>query len=184
MPQYSTSVRNARQNAIESAVGVSAILRIRSGAPPANPAAADVGTVLATMNLPADWLTAAANGTVGKNGIWQDLSADASGLAQHYRIYDSAGTTCHLQGLVSQPYAALTAVVVGQQMHTAGNVYRCTTAGTTGAASPPTGTGVGIADATVVWAYVGKLELAADNTNIAITQQVTVSQFDLTEGNP
>lgn len=183
MPQYSTAVRNARQNAIESAVGVSAILRIRSGAPPANPGTADSGTVLATMNLPSDWLTAAASGTVGKNGTWQDASADASGLAQHYRIYDTAGTTCHLQGLVSQPHAVSTAVVLNQQMHNAGNVYRCTTAGTTGAASPPTGTGSGISDGSAVWNYVGRLDMAIDNSNIAITQQVTVNQYDLTEGN-
>jgi hypothetical protein len=183
MPQYDTAIRNARQNAIETTVGVSPILRLRTGAPPANPAAADTGTVLATLNLPSDWLTASASGVVSKNGTWQDASADASGMAQHYRIYDSGGSTCRLQGLISQPHAVSTAVVLNQQMHNAGNVYRCTTAGTTGAASPPTGTGTGIADGTVVWNYVGKLDMALDNTNIAVTQQVTVNQYDLTEGN-
>ena len=41
--QLSTAVRNARLDAIETAIGASAILRIRSGAVPANCAAADAG---------------------------------------------------------------------------------------------------------------------------------------------
>jgi hypothetical protein len=99
--QYSTAVRNARLDAIETAIGASAILRIRTGAAPANCAAADAGTVLATLALPADWMSAAASGAKDKLGTWQDLSADAAGTAAHYRIYDSAGTTCHIQGTVT-----------------------------------------------------------------------------------
>jgi hypothetical protein len=45
--QLSVAARNARLDAIETAVGVSAILEIRSGAQPANCAAADSGTLLA-----------------------------------------------------------------------------------------------------------------------------------------
>ena len=96
--QASVAVQNARLDAIETTVGVSAILRIRTGAAPANCAAADTGTVLATVNLPSDWMAAASSGTKAKSGTWQDASADASGTAAHFRIYDSAGTTCHLQG--------------------------------------------------------------------------------------
>ena len=98
--QLSTAVRNARLDAIETTVGVSAILRIRSGAAPANCAAADTGTVLATVNLPSAWMAAAASGSKALAGTWQDLSADATGTAAHFRIYDSAGTTCHIQGTV------------------------------------------------------------------------------------
>lgn len=57
--QLSTSVRNAMLDAIESTVGTAPILKIRSGAQPANCAAADSGTVGATMTLPSDWLAAA-----------------------------------------------------------------------------------------------------------------------------
>lgn len=96
--QYSTTVRNAKLDAIESTIGVSAILKIRTGAPPANPAAADSGTVLATVNLPSDWMAAASGGAKAKSGTWQDASADATGTAGHFRIYDSGGTTCHIQG--------------------------------------------------------------------------------------
>lgn len=99
--QLSTTVRNARLDAIETAIGTSAILKIRSGAPPANCAASDSGTVLATLNLPSDWLAAASSGSKAKSGTWEDTSADATGTAAHYRLYASDGTTCHLQGTVT-----------------------------------------------------------------------------------
>ena len=96
--QYSVAVNNARLDAIETAIGASAILRIRTGAVPANCAAADAGTILATVTLPADWMNAASGGSKAKAGTWQDLTADATGTAAHWRIYDSTGTICHMQG--------------------------------------------------------------------------------------
>lgn len=99
--QFSVAVRNARADAVETTIGASAILRIRSGALPANCAAADSGTVLATVNLPADWMAAAASGVKSKAGTWEDLTADAAGTVGHFRIYDSAGTTCHWQGTMT-----------------------------------------------------------------------------------
>lgn len=99
--QLSTAVRNARLDSIETTVGTSAIIRIRTGAAPANCGTADSGTVLAEINCPTDWLAAASGGTKSKNGTWQDLSADNTGTAAHFRLYDSAGTTCHMQGTVT-----------------------------------------------------------------------------------
>jgi hypothetical protein len=99
--QLSTTVRNARLDAIETAIGVSAVLKIRSGAAPANVATADSGTVLATLSLPSDWLAAASSGSKAKSGTWQDTSADATGTAAHFRIYASDGTTAHIQGTVT-----------------------------------------------------------------------------------
>lgn len=99
--QYSTAVRNAQLDAVESTIGASAILKIRTGAPPANCAAADSGTVLATLNLPSDWMAAAANGSKAKSGTWEDASADNAGTAAHFRLYANDGTTCHAQGTVT-----------------------------------------------------------------------------------
>jgi len=99
--QYSVTVRNARLDVVESTIGVSAILKIRTGAAPANCAAADSGTVLATVTLPSDWMAAASSGVKAKSGTWEDTSADAAGTAAHFRIYDSGGTTCHIQGTVT-----------------------------------------------------------------------------------
>lgn len=99
--QFSVAVRNARLDAIETAIGTSAVMKIRSGAPPASVATADSGTVLATLSLPSDWLAAASSGSKAKSGTWEDTSADAAGTAAHYRVYASDGTTAHWQGTVT-----------------------------------------------------------------------------------
>lgn len=99
--KYSTRVKNARLDAVESTIGASAILKIRTGAAPSNCSDADTGTVLATISLPADWMSAASAGSKAKLGTWSDSSADASGTAAHFRIYASDGTTCDMQGSVT-----------------------------------------------------------------------------------
>ena len=99
--QFSETVRNDRLDAIETTIGASPILEIRSGAVPANCAAVDNGTVLATLNLPSDFMAAAAAGSKAKSGTWEDASADATGTAAHFRIKDNGGSTCHLQGTVT-----------------------------------------------------------------------------------
>jgi hypothetical protein len=99
--QHSTPVRNARLDAIEAQIGTSAILIMYSGAKPANCAAAATGTVLATLNLPSDWMAAASGGTKSKSGTWSDTSADNTGTIGHYRIYASDGVTCGEQGSIT-----------------------------------------------------------------------------------
>jgi hypothetical protein len=99
--QLSIAVRNARLDAIETNIGTSAVLKIRSGAQPATCATADSGTVLATLSLPVDWMAAASSGSKALSGTWQDLSADATGTAGHFRIYDSGGTVCGIQGSIT-----------------------------------------------------------------------------------
>lgn len=99
--QFSVSVRNARLDVIESTIGTSAVLKIRSGSAPATCADADSGTVLASASLPTDWMAAASGGAKAKSGTWQDASADATGTAAHFRIYASDGATCHAQGTVT-----------------------------------------------------------------------------------
>lgn len=99
--QYSTTVRNAQLDALETAIGTSAVMKIRSGSAPANVGTADSGTVLATLNLPSDWLAAASSGSKALSGTWQDTSADNTGTAAHFRIYASDGTTAHIQGTVT-----------------------------------------------------------------------------------
>jgi hypothetical protein len=99
--QLSVAARNARLDAIETAIGVSAVLKIRTGAQPASCATADSGTVLATCSLPSDWMSNAASGSKALSGSWSDNAADAGGTAAHFRIYASDGTTCHMQGSVT-----------------------------------------------------------------------------------
>lgn len=99
--QFSTSIRNGMLDFIESDTGVSAIMKIRTGAAPANCGSADSGTVLATLNLPSDWMANASSGAKALSGTWEDTSADNTGTAAHFRIYKSDGTTCQVQGTVT-----------------------------------------------------------------------------------
>lgn len=97
--QYSVAVRNAQADAFETVVGTSPVMKIFDGTMPANCAAADAGTVLATLTLPADWLSAASNGSKSKSGTWEDASADATGVCKYFRLY--SGATCHQQGTIT-----------------------------------------------------------------------------------
>jgi len=88
-------------DAIETAISTSAVLKIRSGSAPATCATADSGTVLASLTLPSDWMSAASSGSKAMTGTWSDSSADNAGTAAHWRLYASDGTTCHAQGTVT-----------------------------------------------------------------------------------
>ena len=99
--QYSVAVRNAQLDQLESTIGTAPLLRIYTGTPPADCATAASGTLLAEMTLPSDWLAAASSGSKAKSGTWSDSSANNTGTAGYWRIYDSAGTTCHAQGTVT-----------------------------------------------------------------------------------
>lgn len=99
--KYSIAVKNAKLDALETAIGTAAVLKIRSGAVPTNITDADAGTVLASMTLPSDWMAAASGGSKAKDGTWQDAAADATGTAEHFRVYASDGTTQHIQGTVT-----------------------------------------------------------------------------------
>jgi hypothetical protein len=99
--QMGDTLRNNRANQTESTAGTSAILEIRSGSPPATCATADSGTLLASMTLPVDWLTAASGGAVSQSGTWEDLLANNAGTAGHFRLKNSAGSVCHMQGTVT-----------------------------------------------------------------------------------
>lgn len=133
--QMSVGCRNARLDAIETFAGTSCALEIRTGSPPANCATANSGTLLVTINLPTDWMAAAASGSKDKSGTWQDASADGTGTAGHFRVYSSQATkdqtTCFLQGTVGQ----------------------------------------------------GSGDLSLDNASIVAGQTVTVTGFQLTDGN-
>lgn len=98
--QHSVAVRNARLDAIETAVGASPKLQFRTGAKPANCAAASSGTLLAEVTCPADWMASASAGAKALSGAWT-VAASGTGDAGHYRLMDSAGTTCHEQGTIT-----------------------------------------------------------------------------------
>ena len=102
--QNSTAVRNARLDAEETAIGTAPVIKFFEGAQPANCAAADAGSAVATGTLPSDWMAAASGGSKAKAGTWQLAGAAYASTGKnvgHYRIYASDGTTCHEQGSVT-----------------------------------------------------------------------------------
>ncbi len=100
--RHHVNVRNARLDAIETTLGTSPILELRSGARPTNITDADTGTLLASITLPSDWAAAASGGTKTFLGTWQDLTADNAGTFGHYRLKTSGGV-CYEDGTVSGP---------------------------------------------------------------------------------
>lgn len=100
--QYSVTLRNAQNDALETAIGTGPILRIYNGTPPANVAASLSGnTLLAEGTLPSDWLTASSSGVKAKNGTWTltGQSGASTGTAgTFFRLFASDGTTVHMQG--------------------------------------------------------------------------------------
>ena len=98
--QWSDTVRNGIVDGIEANIGTSPKLQIRTGAQPANCAAAASGTLLAEITCPSDWMNNGVAGVKTLSGAWT-VSASAPGTAAHYRIMNNAGTVCHEQGSIT-----------------------------------------------------------------------------------
>lgn len=115
--KYSTALINARLDAITTAVGNGGLLRIYSGTRPANPAAAITGTLLAELTCGTPF-AGAASGVLTPNSVTQDSSANATGTATHFRVFQSDGTTAVIDGDVSTSASDLnlttTSIVSGQ----------------------------------------------------------------------
>lgn len=98
--QLGVAARDAMNDALETSAGVSVQLRIYTGAQPANCAAAATGTLLATLTLPSDWMSASSGGVKSKTGTWTGTST-AAGTAGYFRILNSAGTVVVAQGSIT-----------------------------------------------------------------------------------
>lgn len=100
--QYAVSIRDAQNEAMETDVGTSPIMRVYNGTPPANVAAALSGnTLLAQGTLPSDWMGASSAGVKAKAGTWTltgQSGAGAGTAGTFFRIYASDGTTPKIQG--------------------------------------------------------------------------------------
>jgi hypothetical protein len=196
--QFSVAARNAALDAIETAAGTTPRLTVRTGAAPADCATANSGTVIATMNLPSDWMAGASAGQKTFLGTWQDAAADATGTVGHFRIHDSTGATCHLQGTAGQnvvfatnaitaangnvlTFASTTGVVVGANVSGTGVAPGSTVVAVTGTTVTLSSTSTaGVASgATITFAY----DLAVDNASVVVGQQFSVTGFTLIGGN-
>jgi hypothetical protein len=96
--QYGTTLRNNQVSQIQTTVGASGTLKIFSGAEPANCAAADPTGLLATIVLPASFLTSS-GGVTTIAGSWS-VAASGGGAGTNalcFRMYDGS-SVCHVQG--------------------------------------------------------------------------------------
>jgi hypothetical protein len=86
---YSTALRNARLDAITTAAGASALLKIYDGTRPATGGTAT--TLLATLTCNATFAPAASSGTLTLNAIASN-TAVATSTATWFRLTTSGGT--------------------------------------------------------------------------------------------
>lgn len=96
--RFGATLRNNQVSQIQTSVGASGTLKIFSGAEPASCAAADPAGLLATIVLPAAFLTST-GGVTTIAGSWS-VAASATGTAACFRMYDGSAV-CHVQGNVT-----------------------------------------------------------------------------------
>ena len=102
--QFSVPVRNALLDAIETAIGSAPVIELRTGALPANCAAASTGNLLSRDSIPADWMAAASGGTKAKSNTWTltGLAGIATSNIGHFRMFQAGSPdVCVAQGDVT-----------------------------------------------------------------------------------
>lgn len=87
---YATTLRNTMLDAITTAAGNAALLRIYDGTRPATGGSAT--TLLAELTCGTPFAASASSGVLTLGSITQDASANASGTATWFRIVTSGGT--------------------------------------------------------------------------------------------
>lgn len=171
--QYSTTLRNAWLDTYESTIGTSPKLRLCTGAPPANVAAAQTGTQLAELTLPSDWMGAPSSGTSALAGTWSG-TVSTSGTAGYYRILSSGGTA-HEQGVVTQAFSLATSA------STAANSNVLTFTSTAGVSVGMTVSGTGVPDGTTVLAVTSTTVTLSNVSTAGVGSAVDI-YFGSTDG--
>lgn len=107
-PKFSLVARNAMGDALITAFGNGALLKVYTGTQPASVDTALSGnTLLGTLTCATPFAAAASGGVVTAGTITQDSSADNSGTATFFRIFKSDGTTAVHDGTVGTSAADL-----------------------------------------------------------------------------
>ncbi len=90
--RLSTTARNSSTDGVVDAIdsGGAGTIRIRTSTQPTNVGDADSGTLLGTLTFNATAFGASSTGTATAAAITSDTSADASGSATQFRIYNGS----------------------------------------------------------------------------------------------
>jgi hypothetical protein len=86
MANINTALQNAMAAAFAARFPAGSVLELRSATKPATANVAASGTLGAEIVLPASPWTVNSNGTVSKNGVWEDPAANASITATWARL--------------------------------------------------------------------------------------------------
>ncbi len=195
--QRSVAARDAANNGYSTTLGTTGVtLLLFTGAPPANCAAADSGTTLATLSLPSTPLGSSSSGTISKSGTWSG-TASGTGTAGYYRLKASGGA-CVEQGTVAIQTTANTSASTAAN----GNVLTFASA-PSGVIVGQTVSGTGVPALTTVAAIVGATivmsrtstagvssgatitfgaDMTLDNTSISNGQTITIATYQVTAG--
>lgn len=95
---FLAAIRNTRMDAITTASGNAALLRLYDGTRPATGGTAT--TLLAELTCGSPFAAGASGGVLTANAITQDSSANAAGTATWFRIVKADGTTLVMDGNV------------------------------------------------------------------------------------
>jgi hypothetical protein len=96
--QFSDAVANAMLDAIETTIGTAAVLRMYSGTPPANAAAAVTGTLLVTVTLASDWAANAASRSKALSSTPIAFTGSAGGTLGWWGLWNNGVTARGVQG--------------------------------------------------------------------------------------
>lgn len=88
--RINTAARNRQADSVGDDFN-SGTLKMYTGSQPASGDDAPTGTLLVTINLPADAMAAAASGVAAKSGTWSGVAV-ADGTAGWFRIANSGAT--------------------------------------------------------------------------------------------
>lgn len=122
-PKYAVTLKNARLDAISTALGTSALLKIYDGSQPANPDTAITSQVLlATLTCNASaFAGAASSGVLTANAI-SSANAGNTGTASWFRLTTSGGTA-KVDGTVG---TSGTDAIINNASITSGQSISCT----------------------------------------------------------
>jgi hypothetical protein len=143
----SSAVVSATNTVLQALGQLQAQVSLR--APLANPAFTGNGSITGFWGVGNNTTqgTAALNGPTN-TGKWIGLQNTGT---DRWQIAVDGATSNSATGI----WAASTAYALNAVINNGANCYKVTTAGTSGTSGGPTGTGTGITDGTVTWAYVG-----------------------------
>jgi hypothetical protein len=177
--QYSVGERTNRATSLNTDIGINALIKIYSGAAPANVGTAATGTLIVTLTGNATAFGAAATGALTANGTTTasaasvgnpigPVNAVASATAGYFRATTSASLEV-VQGLVFQSVALTTSALTA----IAGNVL--TFASTTGVAVGMNITGTGVTAGSTVLAFTSTTVTMSLTSSAGVASAVAIT---------